>query len=192
MAFACPTKVTLAEVSQHLKIIFAHHGIPQELIFDNGPQFTSWEFFSKSTKANDFVHTTSSPRYPQKAMRAVRTMNALLKKASDPLLLALLAYRSTPLQNGYSLAERLMCRKPCTTVSVVAEQARQRCPTVPYLLAKEMQQKPTYDRCHNARSLDRSLSGDRLNAIEQDPRNRPAAMLFLVTSKRCPHHTMVT
>lgn len=128
----------------------------------------------------------------KKQWRAVRTMNALLKKASDPLLLALLAYRSTPLQNGYSLAERLMCRKPCTTVSVVAEQARQRCPTVPYLLAKEMQQKPTYDRCHNARSLDRSLSGDRLNAIEQDPRNRPAAMLFLVTSKRCPHHTMVT
>lgn len=116
---------------------------------------------------------------------------ALLKKASDPLLLALLAYRSTPLKNGYSLAERLMCRKPCTTVSVVAEQARQRCPTVPYLIAKAMQQKPTYDRCHNVRSLDRSFSGDRLNAIEQDRRNRPAAMLFLVTSKRCPHHTMV-
>ena len=113
-------KETSAEVIQQPKIIFACHGIPREVVSDNGPQFASWDF-SKFAKAYDFVHTTSSPRYPQsngEAERAVRTIKALLKKADDPLL-ALLAYRSTPLKNGYSPAELLMCRRLCTTVPVV-------------------------------------------------------------------------
>ena len=93
----------LPKVIQQLKTIFARHGIPREVISDNEPQFASWDF-SKFAKSYDFVHTTSSPRYPQsngEAERAVRTIKALLKKADDPLL-ALLAYRSTPLKNVQS------------------------------------------------------------------------------------------
>ena len=120
---ACLTKKTSSEVIRQLRIIFARHGIPREVISDNGPQFASWEF-SKFAKAYDFIHTTSSPRYPQsngEAERAVRTIKALLKKAHDPPF-ALLAYRSTPLKNGYSPAELLMCRKLHSTVPVVPEQ----------------------------------------------------------------------
>ena len=58
------------------------------------------------------------PRYPQangEAVRAVRTIKGLLKKNADPYL-ALLMYRSSPLQNGLSPSELLMGRKLKTTL----------------------------------------------------------------------------
>ena len=84
------------EVIQRLKSLFARHGIPQQVMSDNGPQYSSFEF-SKFAKAYQFVHTTSSPKFPQsngEAERAVRTIKSLLKKANDPHM-ALLEYRST-------------------------------------------------------------------------------------------------
>jgi len=77
------------EVICHLKSIFARHG----------PQNSSTEF-SNFSKKYQFVHTTSSPRFPQsngKAERAVRTIKNLLSKSEDPYV-ALLAYRTTPIQ----------------------------------------------------------------------------------------------
>ena len=60
-----------------------------------------------------FDHVTSSPPvYPQangEAERAMKTIKQLLEKNSDPYL-ALLAYHSTPLENGYSPSELLMER----------------------------------------------------------------------------------
>ena len=64
-----------------------------------------------------FEHTTS-PHYPQsngEAERAVRTVKSLLKKEGDPYL-ALMSYRATPLQNGFSPSELLMSRRLRTTV----------------------------------------------------------------------------
>ena len=51
-------------VITHLKSIFSRHGIPKEVISDNGPEFSSTSF-SNFAKQWDFKHNPSSPRYPQ-------------------------------------------------------------------------------------------------------------------------------
>ena len=89
-----------------------------ELISDNGPQYSSLAFKEFSNNYG-FVHTTSSPKYPQangEAERAVQTIKSLLKKAQDPYK-ALLNYRKTPLEGiGLSPAQLLMVRRLKTTL----------------------------------------------------------------------------
>ena len=93
----------------HLKSIFSRHGIPEMVISDNGPQYSA-AAFEKFSKEYGFNHATSSPKYPQAngtAERAVKTVKQLLVKNQDPYM-AMLVYRATPLENGYSPAEMLM------------------------------------------------------------------------------------
>ena len=109
-----------ASIVNNLKSMFARHGIPEIVVTDNGPQYSS-QTFSAFADAHGFTHRTSSPRYPQSngvSARAVKTIKGLLKKSEDQNE-TLLAYRSTPLSNGYSPAELLMGRKLRTTVPVV-------------------------------------------------------------------------
>ena len=108
--------ITSATIITKMKSIFARHGIPRELVSDNGKQFDSMEF-QKFTTQYQISHITSSPTYPQsngQAEKGVQIVKRLLKKAkendSDPYI-ALLNYRSTPLDCGKSPAELLMNRK---------------------------------------------------------------------------------
>ena len=48
----------------HTKAIFSRYGIPREVVSDNGPQFTSYEY-KKFSQEYDFKHISSSPRYPK-------------------------------------------------------------------------------------------------------------------------------
>ena len=57
-----PTTTASRTVSQ-LKSVFAHHGVPEMLTTNNGPQFTSQKF-SQFASAYHFTHNTSSPPYP--------------------------------------------------------------------------------------------------------------------------------
>ena len=103
---------TSSEVIHHLKSIFCRHGIPEEVISDNGPQY-SGTLFSEFASKYSFKHTASSPKFPQsngEAERPVKTVKQMLEKCEDPYL-GLLSYRSTPLNNGYSPAELIMGRK---------------------------------------------------------------------------------
>ena len=66
--------------------------------------------FNSFAEEYGFEHNTNSPKYPQAngaAERAVNTVKQLLETDSDPYL-AMFAYRSTPLENGYGPSELLM------------------------------------------------------------------------------------
>lgn len=112
-----------------MKSFFSRHGIPQIVISDNGPQYSATSF-KEFANLYDFTHTTSSPLFPQAngaADRAVRTIKDFLNKSDDPYL-AILAYRSTPLENGYSPAELLMGRKLRTTISTTLQAMKPQLP----------------------------------------------------------------
>ena len=65
-----------SEVIRHTKSIFVGHGVPQEVVSDNGPSYSSLQYKQFAAKYG-FTHITSSPRYPQsngEAERAVKTV----------------------------------------------------------------------------------------------------------------------
>ena len=83
-----------ASIVNNQKSMFARNGIPEIVVTDNGPQYSS-QTFCAFTDAHGFTHRTSSPRYPQSnrvSERAVKTIKGLLKKSEDQYE-TLLAYR---------------------------------------------------------------------------------------------------
>ena len=161
------SRTTSPDVAVHLKSMFARHGIPDQLLSDNGPQFSA-SSFAKFAEEYGFTHITTSPRYPQangQVERAVQTVKNLLKKAADPYK-ALMAYRATPLESGISPAELLMGRKIRTTVPTLPALL---CPNWPYLeqfrdknASLKIRQKKDFDRRHSAKTLPEILPGERV------------------------------
>ena len=69
-----------ANVITAMKDIFACHGVPCEVLSDNGPQFSCREF-AEFARQYGFHHSTSSHRYPQGnglVERCVRTIKDML------------------------------------------------------------------------------------------------------------------
>ncbi len=99
------TKTTTAKTITALRHLFAVHGIPEQIVSDNGPQFVSSDF-EEFTRGNGIRHTRSSPYHPAsngEAERFVRTFKEAMKVGkSDGLSLShrldnfLLTYRTTP------------------------------------------------------------------------------------------------
>ena len=56
--------ITTEDVIGLLKPIVARNSIPNAVVSDNGPQYSSQRFADFSKEYN-FAHTTSSPHYPQ-------------------------------------------------------------------------------------------------------------------------------
>lgn len=147
-----------SETIRHLRSIFARHGIPEQLVTDNGSQFTSQEF-RQFTETYQILHTTSSPLFPQSngmAERAVQTAKRLIRSSSDPYA-ALLAYRSTPLESGYSPAQLLFGRQLRSTVPVTVKQRRPKLPDIVKLIEHDaylkQRQKQNFDSRHKSKVL---------------------------------------
>ena len=117
------TSKTAEEVVNKLKAPLTRHGVPDQLVLDNGQSFSSAKF-QEFAKNYGFKHVTSSPTYPQsnrKAENAVKTAKNLLFKAFKSELdlnLALPDWRNTttetlnssPIQRLFG--KRTMSRPP--------------------------------------------------------------------------------
>ena len=116
------TSTDAATTSEKLRGVFATHGLPDKLVSDNGPSFTSASF-GEFLKRNGIAHSTSSPYHPSSnglAERAVRTFKEAMKKMTEGSLNTriarfLLKYRTTPHSTtGISPSEMLMGRRVTT------------------------------------------------------------------------------
>ena len=94
------------------------------------------------------------PTFPNRMER--RRVKNLLRKEKDPYL-ALLAYTSTPLHNGYSPSELLMSRKLRTTIPISKELRLPQVPDLSAIRKKEevmkKKQKENFDNHHKAKEL---------------------------------------
>ena len=123
------TSMSSSTIINHLKGIFDEHRIPERLISDNGPQYSSEEFRAFSAKYG-FDHVTSSPLYPMSngfIERTVQTVKKLFTKAKkgggDPHL-AMFFLRTTPIDHNLpSPCELLNGRKYKSNLPAVSSRS---------------------------------------------------------------------
>ena len=136
-----------------------HHGTPETLISDNGPQYSAVEMKDfASTYA--FEHITSSSHYLRSnglAEQTVKTIKILTKKSSD-LNMLLLSYRSTPLHwCNLSPSELLMGRRMRSTVPQVSNQLIPDWSLLPDFRKQDekfkIEQEKQYNRRHRVQDL---------------------------------------
>ena len=98
---------------QEMKAVFAELRVPNVIVSDGGPQYTSAEF-KDFTKNWQIEHRISSPRNPQSngmAECCVQTMKASLIKTTEEgedVDLVLLTYKTTPLNHRLPLPAELV------------------------------------------------------------------------------------
>ena len=150
---------TSAGIIEAVKAVFSRHGIPETVISDNGPQFSSQEFANFASQYN-FQHRTSSPRFSQNnglAVRTVQTVKNILKQSSDPYL-AILVYRSTPFPwCNLSPAQLLMRRQLRMTLPQAPDHMKPEWPYLEKFRAEDvdfkLHQNTNFDKHHQVRPL---------------------------------------
>jgi len=99
-----PAGVSAIRTVEELRRIFATHGLPQQLVSDNGPQFVSQQL-AEFLKMNGIKHFRSAPYHPSTngmAERFIQTMKKALRASksegtvSQRLAKFLLSYRTSP------------------------------------------------------------------------------------------------
>ena len=138
------SSTTSAHTISALREMFAHFGLPQQVVSDNGPQFTS-EQFAHFMAVNGVKHIQTSPYHPASngaAERLVQTVKQGLRSAlrkgvslDQALQAILLRYRTTPqsttgvspsvLMFGRNLRTRLDLLRPEVGVRVSERQEQQ-------------------------------------------------------------------
>ena len=154
------TSTTANKTIDELRLIFASHGLPEELVSDNGPQFVSHEF-SEFMRKNGIKHILVPPYHPSSngaAERSVRVLKeALIKQVFEGtkgmsikhrLANFLLRYRTTPHSTtGVTPAELMMKKKLRTRLSLAKPN-----------LAQAVQNKQTKQIVYKDSKLDKERS----------------------------------
>lgn len=170
--------VSSRQVINFMKEQFARHGIPAELVSDNGPAYSSQEF-KKFMREWEIRHETASPHYPQsngKSERTVQTIKTLLKKCVDSgqdFNLALLNFRATPRNNIDSPAQILMGRRIKTRLPVSDKLLKEKVDNdqnYRRIMTSRKQIKTNYDK--TAKKLKSLSAGDRATLIGNGDRKR--------------------
>lgn len=165
------TGITSKQVINFMKSQFARHGIPAELVTDNGPAYSSMEF-KKFMQEWEVHHVTSSPHYPQsngKSERTVQTIKNLLKKCIDSnedFNLSLLNFRSTPRNGMDSPAQMLMGRRLNTRLPISSNLLNEpvdKNRNYQAMLTKRRYMKEQYDR--SAQPLGEVSVGDKATLV---------------------------
>lgn len=175
-----------------LKSIFATQGIPEEVVSDNGPCFSSSEFASFARNW-EFEHTTSSPMYPRsngQAESGVKIVKSMMTKSEDPYL-ALLEYRTTPIPEiGSSPSQLLNSRRLRTRLPVAKALLEPQVQSGVHkkLSVKQKVQKKYHDR-HAKKKESEKLDIAEPVRIHKDGRWKPA-----IVTEKLPHnsYTVVT
>lgn len=142
---------TSAKTIEVLRGMFASHGLPEEVVSDNGPQFIAHEFKTFMDK-NGIKHTRVAPYHPASngaAERCVQTVKQSLRKYSVGTQLTkeswlanfLLRYRCTPhTVTGVSPAELFLKRRLRNRFSLLKPHLER------HMEEKQTQQKEQHDR----------------------------------------------
>ena len=135
---------------EHLRSIFATHGLPKVFVSDNGPQFTSAEF-EHFMSSNGIRHVKSAPYHPASnglAERAVQVFKENFKRVAQSdsiqtrLSKFLLWYRLTPHSTtGIAPAELLLGRRPRSVLDLMKPD-----------LSSKVQQKQEAQKVHHDKS----------------------------------------
>ena len=147
--------------------MFAHWGIPEEIVTYNATQFSSDEFRAFS-ETYGFVHTTSSLYFPQsngEVERAVQTAKKIIK-LEDPFL-ALMAYRATAVyRTQTSPCQLIIGRQIQTRIPTLEKNLLPRWPSKKIVQQNgkraETSYRAKYDRRHGARSVPELQPGDQV------------------------------
>ena len=189
---------TSNQVITHCKSQFSRHGIPDILITDNGPQFSSHNF-KQFTLSYQIDHRTTSPYHPQSngmAEKSVQTVKNLMKKAlhdrKDPYL-ALLDYRNTPWSDNIgSPAQRLMGRRTKTLIPTTEELLRPK--TInPGMVQKELEQRKRLQKYYydqHAKPLKKLKIGESVMMQTKDGKWKPAKITGI--SQNAPRSYFIT
>lgn len=182
---------TSSAVIHKLKAIFARHGVPERIISDNGPQYSSHDFKDFAIQW-DFTHGTSSPHYPQSnglAEKTVQTAKAILNKAhaekKDPYL-SLLEHRNTPVDGFQSPSQLLMSRRLRSILPMLGKQLQPQVVDKKLVSAtrklKQTKQRQYYDR--TAQPLSTLAQGVNVRFQQADGRWMPATILQPADAQR--------
>ncbi|XP_037275936.2 uncharacterized protein LOC119168647 [Rhipicephalus microplus] len=175
-----PVSTPSAEATISLmRCIFANQGLPDVVVSDNGPAFTS-ELYSTFLKKNGVRRMLVPPYHPASngaAERAVQTVKNKLRKAGPgdirtPIARMLLTYRSTPHKvTGCCPSELLLGRKLRAALDLLHPDLRTK------VLQKQLKQKISCDQGTRPRVL--GHPGDQV--FERNFRPGPAWLPAVVT-----------